>query len=408
MTDILISGAKPVLSPAGKERVGLRRMKIFSRTRWAPRLLLVALALAASAGRAAADPTSDKVGTLISQTPIKDPPKGSSAWLIRYRSMAENGVKVEITGFVVVPDGPPPKEGRDIVAWGHSTVGIAESCAPSRSPTRFSDIDSLPEMIKRGYVVVATDLQGLGTPGPQPYLVGVSSGRAILDSARAARALPQAAASKHVVMLGVSQGSHAVLWAAQLAPSYAPDLEILGVVAAAAPTDLIDNFKVISNPFVRALMTGYVSDTWSQIYAIRLSTFANPIGRYFIRRLSAVCLRLDPVVAASSTGLLLMSHSIPDHLGDPWTKPLRDNSVKPVHLAMPVLMIQGEKDTVVIPKITETFVAASCKAGNTLRFIRVPDGTHTNIGGRTVGPTVDWIADRFAHKPAPSDCDKLD
>ncbi len=370
-------------------------------------LLLLVLALCAPIARAMAAPANDGPGTLISQEPMKNPPKGSSAWLIRYRSIAQGGAKVEITGFVIVPDGPAPEGGREIVAWAHSTVGIDESCAPSASPTRFSDIDSLPQMIKGGYVIVASDFQGLGTPGPQPYLVGVSSGQAILDSARAARALPQAAANNHVVMLGVSQGSHAVLWAAQLAPSYAPDLDILGVVAAAAPTDLIGNFRALTNPFVRSLMTGYVSETWSQIYAIPLSTFANPIGRYFIRRLGATCLRLDPVVAASSTGLLMMSHSIPDHLGEPWTKPLRDNSLKPVHLTMPMLIIQGDKDTVVIPRITKAYVAASCKAGNTLRFIEVASGTHTNIGGLTVGPTMEWIADRFAHRPAPSDCNAL-
>jgi pimeloyl-ACP methyl ester carboxylesterase len=358
-------------------------------------------------GAAMADKAPDGPGTLISQTPMPKPPPGASAWFIRYRSLAENGVPVEITGFVVVPEGPAPKEGRNVVAWVHSTVGIAESCAPSKSPTRFSDIDGLPDMIKAGDVVVATDLQGLGTPGPQPYLVGISSGRAVLDSARAVRALAAANASDRVVLSGVSQGAHAALWAAQLAPRYAPDLRVLGVAAAAAPTDLIANFALIGNPFVRSLMTGYVSDTWSHIYAIPLSTFANPAGRFFIHQLAKVCLRLNPIVSASNTGLLLLSRSIPDHLGEPWTKPLRDNAAKPVRLSMPMLIAQGDKDGVVIPKVTRAYVAASCKAGNTLDFITAPDGTHTNIGARTVGATIDWIAARFARQPAPSSCDTL-
>ena len=383
-------------------------MIILARLGWAAWLTLSMLVFSAPFGQVLADPAADGPGTLVSQSPMKGAPKGSSAWEIRYRSIAENGAKVEITGFVVVPDGPAPKDGRDVVAWGHSTVGVAEACAPSTSPTRFSDIAGLPSMIAKGYVVVASDLQGLGTPGPQPYLVGVSSGRAILDSARAARALRQADSSKRIVMVGVSQGSHAVLWAAQLAPSYAPDLEILGVLAAAAPTDLVGNFRQISNPFVRSLMTAYVSDTWSQIYRIPLTTFANPIGRYFINRLSGECLRLDPVVSATQTGLLLLSHSIPDRLGDPWTKPLEDNSVKPVHLTMPMLVVQGDKDTVVIPTITKAYVAASCRAGNTLQFLKISDGTHTNIGEKSVGPTLAWIADRFTHKAADSDCDHLD
>ena len=49
----------------------------------------------------------------------------------------------------------------------------------------------LADMLARGYVVVATDYPGLGVPGQiHPYLIGVSEGRAVLDSVRAARACP--------------------------------------------------------------------------------------------------------------------------------------------------------------------------------------------------------------------------
>jgi len=41
-------------------------------------------------------------------------------------------------------------------------------------------------MLARGYVVVATDYEGLGDPGVHPYLVGVSEAYAVLDSVRAA------------------------------------------------------------------------------------------------------------------------------------------------------------------------------------------------------------------------------
>ena len=358
-------------------------------------------------GLQTAEAASASSSNLISMEAIDRPPAGASAWRITYGSVAENGPKVTISGFVIVPNTPAPAKGRKIVAWGHSTVGIAEACAPSTSPTRFSDIAGLDGMIANGYVVVASDLQGLGTPGPQPYLVGVSSGRAILDSVRAVAGVPHADAGKRVVLSGVSQGAHAALWAAQLAQSYAPELSVIGVAAAAAPTDLVANFAAIGNPFVRSLMTGYVSKAWSEIYGIPLSTFANPIGRFFIRRLARDCLRLDSVTAASDTGLLILSHAVPDHLGDPWTKPLHDNSAKPMRFDMPILIVQGLKDTVVIAKVTDAYVAASCRAGNDIRYLRVPDGTHTNIGTESVGATVRWITDRFDGKAPTSDCDHL-
>jgi pimeloyl-ACP methyl ester carboxylesterase len=97
-------------------------------------------------------------------------------------------------------------------------------------------------MLARGYVVVATDYPGLGTPGIHPYLIGKSEGRAVLDSVRAARDLPDAAASNRFAVWGHSQGGHASLYTGELAASYAPDLKLVGVAAAAPATYLIELF----------------------------------------------------------------------------------------------------------------------------------------------------------------------
>ncbi len=78
------------------------------------------------------------------------------------------------------------------------------------------------------YVVVATDYPGLGTPGPHPYLIGESEGRAVLDSVRAARAIEKAHAGKRFVVWGHSQGGHAALFAGELARRYAPELSSSG------------------------------------------------------------------------------------------------------------------------------------------------------------------------------------
>jgi hypothetical protein len=46
----------------------------------------------------------------------------------------------------------------------------------------FASVQGLGDMLRRGYIVAATDCPGLGTAGPHPYLVGVSEGRSVLDS----------------------------------------------------------------------------------------------------------------------------------------------------------------------------------------------------------------------------------
>jgi pimeloyl-ACP methyl ester carboxylesterase len=67
-----------------------------------------------------------------------------------------------------------------------------------------------------------------------PYLVGHSEGAACsTSSARAASPTPPSRADSPVVIYGHSQGGHAALMAAEIAPTYAPELDVVGTIAAA-------------------------------------------------------------------------------------------------------------------------------------------------------------------------------
>ena len=128
-------------------------------------------------------------GTLIRQEPMRGAPLGAKAYRVLYRSTGLRGESIAVSGVVVVPPGPAPAGGRPIVAWAHPTTGIVPHCAPSLAIFGFQQIQGLRVMVRRGYIVAATDYPGLGTPGPHPYLVGTSEGRAVLEFlARGARA----------------------------------------------------------------------------------------------------------------------------------------------------------------------------------------------------------------------------
>ena len=114
------------------------------------------------------------------------------------------------------------------------------------------------------YAVVATDYAGLGTPGPHPYLVGDGSAYSVLDSIRAAREFGRGGIGNRYVVWGESQGGHAALWTGQYAANYAPELQLVGVAAAAPPTDLKENLTGGANPLIKALLTAYTGSSWSQ------------------------------------------------------------------------------------------------------------------------------------------------
>ncbi|PWQ89257.1 alpha/beta hydrolase, partial [Enterococcus faecium] len=84
----------------------------------------------------------------------------------------------------------------------------------------------------RGYAVLQTDYQGLGTPGGQPYGDGTSEANTVTDIVRAARALDSGIGTQWLAV-GHSQGGQAALFTAQDAQARDPDLDLAGVVAIA-------------------------------------------------------------------------------------------------------------------------------------------------------------------------------
>ncbi len=200
---------------------------------------------------------------LVAAVPIVGSPEGALVYRVVYR-LAEPGDKAtDVTGVVIVPAGPAPAAGRNIVAWAHGTSDIADDCAPSTNSWLFSSIAGLSSLLRQGYIVAATDYRGLGGPGPHPYLVGPSAGHSVLDLVRAAREVPQESASNRFVVWGETQGSHATHWTAQLAASYAPELQLMGAAAAAPPVDLAANLTGNANATIRALLTALAGASWS-------------------------------------------------------------------------------------------------------------------------------------------------
>ena len=73
-------------------------------------------------------------GTIIRSEVIDDFYAGATAYRVLYTSTGYDGEPAAVSGIIVVPDGPPPPEGRKVIAWTHGTVGVASKCSPSLIP----------------------------------------------------------------------------------------------------------------------------------------------------------------------------------------------------------------------------------------------------------------------------------
>lgn len=176
---------------------------------------------------------------------------------IMYRSTDSRGEPMAVTGTYFEPWNAWPGKGpRPLIVYGPGTQGQGDQCAPSRQFNQgihfspFLDFTFNYEelfvatMVARGFAIVMTDYQGLGTPGLHTYVNRVAQGNAMLDAGRAAQRLSGTSLDPHgpVAFWGYSQGGGAAASAAELASSYAPDLDVVGTYAGAPPADLKELF----------------------------------------------------------------------------------------------------------------------------------------------------------------------
>jgi pimeloyl-ACP methyl ester carboxylesterase len=342
-------------------------------------------------------------GTLIwaskdTSLPIRPP---STVWLILYHSRNQANRDVAVSGYAIVPDKGAARTGREVFAWAHGTVGLGDQCAPSHDLG-----DNLApyggRQLQRGAVVVATDYDGLGTPGVPTDGVGVDEGRAVLDSVRAVAHLPRVGTLGDVVLAGHSQGGAAVLFAAQIQRSYAPELHLVGSAALAPGVELpalVDSLS--TSPGKGMVLIGAIGLRAAYPNLDLAKTFTKS-ALADVPRIESEC--ADATVAryqAAPTDRLFASSPNADptarHL-------LEENSAGAVAPAVPIFIAHGGADQQVPVALSQTLAAKYCAEGVTVSR-RVYQGVdHDGVIDAANADVLAFVADRFDHRAAANSC----
>ncbi|AHH14897.1 putative lipase [Nocardia nova SH22a] len=189
--------------------------------------------------------------------PVFVAPPGFGPWpanaqKIMYTSQTQDGDPVAVSGTYL--DATSPWQGtgpRPTVVIAPGTSGQGDQCAPSEAfatglyaqitpPSISANQEAVSAMVwhAMGARVLVTDYIGLGTPGVHTYVNRVEEAHAVLDAARAANALSGTGPQTPLAFWGYSQGGGSTAAAAELQPSYAPELNLKGVWAGAPTADL--------------------------------------------------------------------------------------------------------------------------------------------------------------------------
>jgi pimeloyl-ACP methyl ester carboxylesterase len=340
-------------------------------------------------------------GTLVESEALIGTPVAAKAWRVMYRTRDLNNVPAVATGVIVTPTGSAPAGGRTVLAWGHPTTGAAENCAPSRGFDPFLGIEGLRFLLERGYTVVATDYVGMGTAGPNSYLVGATAAHAVLDAVRAARAIPDAEAGTTVVLWGHSQGGQAVLFAAQDALAYAPELSIAAVAAAAPAADLTALMRTHLDGISGVTIGAYAFTAYAGVYGAttgaQLDTILTPAAQSVVPQMTQLCL-LSHLKELHRIGQPLVRNftNRDPTTTAPWNALLRQNSAGAKSFTAPLFIAQGRDDELVAPADTATFVNHERQLGIDVTYEQIPGATHATIAYLAVPALITWL-DRVGH-----------
>ncbi len=324
---------------------------------------------------------------------------------LQYRSTDFDGSPAVVRARLFVPRYVEP-ESRPVLVFASGTTGIADTCAPSLE---------IPELRRwghyqgnmlayaaSGFITVFPDYLGFNDPErPQRYFSRAAEAHVLLDAARAVRAFfavyPQKARpSGAVFAAGYSQGGHAAFAAADLGPSYAPEVRLAGIIGFAATTNVTALLKegthyasFILYSYYRMYGTSriapaeYLQERWART----LETDANSMcvdefqkyypldGRKLYRPEFFEALhgdRLDEQYPSLASALAANRSGVSGH-------------------GLPALVVQGDADTIVTTATQAAFVEELQRAGSQVRFLVLKGISHRLTRPAGFRASVEWM-----------------
>jgi hypothetical protein len=349
---------------------------------------------------------------------VNSTPTPVQATQLLYRTSGELGQPTVTVATVIRPVPLSPPAATRIVSWQMFYDALGSECDPSYTlrggNPSYGDAGEEEALfspyLASGDTIVVPDYEGEGLD----WGAGHESGYDTLDAIRAAEAwMAVPPATTPVAMVGYSGGSIATEWAAELAPAYAPRLDLVGAAAGGVPVDYAHNLTYVNGSsswsgVIPAVLVGV-----SRAYHLDLTSYLSAYGQKVTEQVSGGCINsftgaypgltiqsllkpqyqnfdAVPVFARIVDGLIMGSDGTP---AEPQLLGVGD--------------ADGTGDGVMVAADVEALAHTYCQRGVNVAFYQYNGDSHTEAAVPFEAEAEAFVHQRLAGLPVVSNCSSV-
>jgi pimeloyl-ACP methyl ester carboxylesterase len=305
--------------------------------------------------------------------------------------------------------------GTKIVAYQTAYDALGSECDPSYTLQGGNPSDSTAQeeelamaaYLLAGFIVTVPDYEGTNLD----WGAGQESGYGTLDAIRATESYLGASSSTKIGMVGYSGGAIATEWAAELAPSYAPALHIIGAAAGGVPVDFAHNLTYINGDDDWSGVIPAVLVSLGRAFGVNVTQYLSSYGEELTSQVSSECIA---TFASAYPGLTIQQLLLPQY-SNPFDVPALVTILN--HLIMgtsggtpaePLLLGVGDSDGtgdgIMIDGDVQALAHEYCQRGVPVTFAVYPGLPHSDAAVPFEAQALAFLEGQFNGAAAPNGC----
>ncbi|MEV0295667.1 lipase family protein [Nocardia sp. NPDC050710] len=336
-------------------------------------------------------------------------PLNVRSWQLLYRTTDLFGQPAVAVTTVVLPAGADPNRSRPLVSLQFYYDSASPACAPSfvlqqgaglpgaEGIHSNSELIALAALISQGWAISIPDYEGL-----DGHLAAAEEpGYMTLDGIRAAERfepLGLDGADTPVALWGYSGGGMGTGWAAEMQPSYAPELNVKGA-AMGAPVSDVESLLHVNGSLFSSLIGIGISSLRNAYPKFREASdrYLTPEGRALMERTQAQCLPRNALSMMFVDYQRLLTIPIPEFLAVPEIAEVFDATVLGRNTpTTPIFLYQGVFDEAVPVWTNDLLAQQYCAAGASVVYKRDHLSEHLSLPSLGMADTFNWLKSRLA------------